>query len=167
MTRSIFTGILLTYTDQMNQLVLTIFKLILVIIIFEGCNSGNQNNSILEGKENQVIVNFPEIKKNIKIVARVWGIAENHEEISILSNSESNIKVVVAEQTFYTSEIFYKKKDKNTLLVFAPLSSYKDDVMQMIAGVKIEIHSLIHANEIQRYNNNYKKMGLRRVSVYD
>jgi hypothetical protein len=68
----------------MNQLLLTIFKLILVIAIFAGCNSGNQNNSILEGKENQVIVNFPEIKQDIKVIARVWGIAGNHEEISIL-----------------------------------------------------------------------------------
>ena len=151
----------------MKQLLLTIFKLIFVTTIFAGCNSGNQNNSLLDGNENQVIVNFPETGQKLKIVARVWGIAGNHEEISILLNSGSSINDTVVKQTFYTSELFYNKKDKNTLLVFAPLSSYKDDVTQMIAGVKIEIHSLINANEIKRYNNNYKKMGLRRVSVYD
>jgi hypothetical protein len=135
-------------------------------VLNSNCNTNNHNDSILEGKSNQVTIEFSENGHQIKIIARVWGIAGNHEEISIMSGHELNINDTMAKQIFYTSKIFYKK-DKNTLLVFAPFSSYKKNVLQTIDNVRMEVHALHTAEEIQRYNDNYSKMGLKRVSVYD
>jgi hypothetical protein len=152
--------------NTMNRRFLIFFSLTFFTVLCSNCNSDKHNDSILEGKSNQVTIDFSENGHQINIIARVWGIAGNHEEITILSGHESNINDSMAKQIFYTSEIFYKK-DKNTLLVFAPFSSYNKDVLQTIDNVKIEVHPLYTADDIQRYNDNYGKMGLKRVSVYD
>lgn len=154
-------------THFMSHSIKMFFGPVISLSICFGCDSISQDNSALAGKDKQVVVDFPEIGQNIKIRSRVWGVAGNHEETSIFSGDGSNAAKSTVKQIFYTSEIFYKKRGKDTLVVFAPNSSFKDDVLKVIGNVQLEIHSLKGFDEVQHYSRKYQDLGLNRISAYE
>lgn len=121
----------------------------------------------MEGKHNKVIVDFPDIQQKIAIEARTWGLAGNHEIISIFPGAEKDPVDSSLIQIFYTSELYYRKKGVDTLIVFTVSSSYKKDFLKKIGNVHLEIHPIHYNHGEINYSRDYKKSGLKRISVYD
>ncbi|MCH5598096.1 hypothetical protein [Niabella ginsengisoli] len=107
------------------------------------------------------------MNQKIKIEARTWGLAGNHEEISIFQINEINPGGVNVKQTFYTNELFYRKRGQDTLQIFAPSSSYKKEYLHRIGNVVLDINPLKRYDQVREFNSKYKEMGLNRISVYD
>ena len=121
----------------------------------------------MEGNESRVIVDFPEINQKIAIEARTWGLAGNHEVISISLFEEPGIPDSSLIQTFYTSELYYRKKGTDTLSVYAMSSSYKDDFLHTIGNVILEVHPINNDADEPDYRNHFKELGLNRITIYD
>ena len=137
------------------------------LIVFTSCNSKDSNKALIESLENELSIEFPEISQNINVRARSWGISGNHEEITFSSDSNALSYDSLQKQIFFTSEIFYKKKGIDTLIIFAPKSSYKDEYLQVIGKVKLVIKPLTNNDDIVEYNKRYVQLGLKKVSIYD
>lgn len=121
----------------------------------------------MEGKQSESVLDFGEMNQKVKIEARVWGVAGNHEEISIFQINETDSDSVNVKQTFYTTELFYRKLGQDTLQIFASSSSYKEEVLHTIGNVILDINPIIGYDQVRAFNSKYKEMGLKRISVYD
>lgn len=104
-----------------------------------------------------------ELKENIYVSARYWGLTGDHQEI-ILSNNPISPKHKSyskdKDYIFYTDEIFYKKEENN-LVVYATknlVSEPKDFDSEVQISVK-EINDDII--------KNYQKYGLEKITVFD
>ena len=52
------------------------------------------------------------------------------------------------------------------MIIFAPESSISEP-LQKFSNIKVILNGLLKADELKDYNENYKKYGLKRISVYD
>lgn len=80
-----------------------------------------------------------------------------------MSLSDSNLPNKTDDYIFYTSEVFYKVGNDNTVTVYASDGSIREPVNKI---EKVVIKGLKTVDEIRDYNKNYKKYGLEIVSVY-
>ena len=142
-------------------------KILLSFALLVSCNSPNKADSFMEGKQSESVLDFGEMNQKVKIEARVWGVAGNHEEISIFQINETDSDSVNVKQTFYTTELFYRKLGQDTLQIFASSSSYKEEVLHTIGNVILDINPIIGYDQVRAFNSKYKEMGLKRISVYD
>jgi hypothetical protein len=97
------------------------------------------------------------------IRAKVWGIAGNHEQI-VVSQSNNKLPDKTNDYIFYTSEIFYKVGKDNNVIVYAAESSISEPVNPI---PNVTIKGLKTYDEINEYTTNYRRYGLKRMSVYD
>lgn len=105
-------------------------------------------------------------KDTLYLSASSWGLAGNNEEI-VLSKygmDKDYIPNKKNDYIFYTSEVFYKIENNNSIILYAPESSISEPINK-ISNVKI--NSLKTVREIKDYNINYKKYELLRISVYN
>ena len=101
------------------------------------------------------------------IRARVWGVSGNHTEILISNDRICKRGRPYNEKTDYifrAPEIYYKIIN-DTLIV------YSESITQMTpenfsASISIKQNKLKDYYQIQDYTRNYKKYGLKKVSVY-
>jgi hypothetical protein len=95
--------------------------------------------------------------------AKNWGIAGNHEEIT-LSFSDSEPANKEKDYIFYTTEIFYKIEKNNSIVIYAAQSSISEPI---IKNPDVKLKVLKNADEIKDYNINYQKYGLQKISIYE
>jgi hypothetical protein len=112
---------------------MTLITLSLSFALFVSCNFPDKVDNFMEGKQSELVIDFDQIKQNIKIEARIRGIAGNHEEISIFQIDESVPGGDIVKQAFYTTELFYRKRGQDTLRIFAASSSYKKEILLVSA----------------------------------
>ena len=98
------------------------------------------------------------------IIPNMHGITGNHQRIIITEESNSNYKKEV-DYAFFTSEIYYKVEN-NKLVVYAPASSILEPTDNNNLLEYVIIKPLKTADSVSDYDNNYKKYGLKKVSVY-
>lgn len=97
------------------------------------------------------------------IRAKVWGIAGNHVQI-VVSQSNNKLPDKTKDYIFYTSEIFYKVGKDYNVIVYATESSISEPVNPI---PNVTIKGLKTHDEINEYTTNYRRYGLKRMSVYD
>lgn len=117
---------------------------------------------------NDYVIDFEELDAKIFIRAKTWGVSGNHEEIVFSSApfQEDNQCSKVECFIFYTSEIFYKKKGTDTLLVFAGASAISEKPNNFSSPIKIVVNELKNYDEVKDYEMNYKKYELSKVDVH-
>jgi hypothetical protein len=69
-------------------------------------------------------------------------------------------------QIFYTSEIYYRSINDDSLLVFAPGSSFST-LLDSIGGVKLKVIPVNNAATLDSLAKNYQLKGLSRLSAYN
>lgn len=92
-----------------------------------------------------------------------WGISGNHNRI-VLTNNISTIMSKETDYVFYTPTIFYRL-DVNELLIYAPLN-LTSIPSKSFKGCKVTLHDLKTSADIEYYKKNYKKLELKKVTVY-
>lgn len=122
-----------------------------------------RKQEFMTAKENTISINLGSESKPLFLRAKVWGVAGNHEQI-VLSKSNNNVPNKTDDYIFYTSEVFYKVGNDNTVIVFATESSISEPVNKI---PNVTVKGLKTADEIRDYNTNYQKYGLERISVYE
>jgi hypothetical protein len=119
----------------------------------------------MEAAESKVSLEFPKVKTNLILHAKVWGISGNHEATTI-SDANGNLSDSSQIQIFYTSEIYYRPNGANTLVVYAPESSFKT-LLGTIGHVKLEVISIDNFDRLNELANTYRAKGLSKLSAYD
>lgn len=111
---------------------------------------------------------FKETNKVLYVETAYWGLAGNHNEISIseISFDEKKVPDKQTDYIFYTSEIFYNKDEKNTIYIFAPQSG-KNIPEIPFKNIEVVFKGLKTADEIKDYDKNYAKYGLEKISIYN
>ena len=137
----------------MNYKINNIFTTIIAISILSGCDF-NLGEPIGTTKS----IEFNELNESIKIEAKAWGLAGNHETVTI-SNEESTI-------TFHVTEIYYKKVGVDSLIIHVASSSFNKKIGKWSSPVTLIFQELKNYDEVQDYCLNYKEYGLSKISVY-
>ena len=122
-----------------------------------------RKEEFMPAKENTISINLGNESRPLFLRAKVWGVAGNHEQI-VLSQSNNSIPNKTDDYIFYTSEVFYKVGNDNTVIVYATESSISEPVNKI---PNVTVKGLKTADEIRDYNTNYQKYGLERISVYE
>lgn len=123
----------------------------------------------MEPSINSQTVVFDEIGEKVYFRAMAWGISGNHNEV-ILSTEPIEPETRKSEKekdyVFYTTEIYYKKKGVDTLLVYAEASSIGKSPRSLSDKITIVPVKLNTYDESLDYQMNYKEYGLSKISVY-
>lgn len=122
-----------------------------------------RKEEFMPAKENTISINLGNESRPLFLRAKVWGVAGNHEQI-VLSQSNNNVANKTDDYIFYTSEVFYKVGNDNTVIVYATESSISEPVNKI---PNVTVKGLKTADEIRDYNINYQKYGLERISIYE
>jgi len=117
--------------------------------------------------QNDYVINFEELNEKVYVKAKAWGLAGNNEEIILSVSPISDEHKAYSKDEcfiFYTSEVYYKKKDTNTLLIYV---DYKSKIPPNLSTkIKIIQIQMKDNAEIQDYRMNYEKYGLSKISIY-
>jgi hypothetical protein len=114
--------------------------------------------------EHSIIIHFPEIQKDIYIKTLCYGLAGNNEQI-IISENKERLKNKKNDYIFYTSEVFYKQKGIDTLEIYVAKSAISEP-QNSFKNINVMLKGLVTSSDIQDYNMNYKKYGLKKISIY-
>lgn len=99
------------------------------------------------------------------ISAKSWGLAGNHEEITISLDSIVELPSDNKQHyIFYTDEIYYCVQNKR-LKVFAPKSSINIPNNFKLKQY-IDVSGIDNSGELKDYRLNYKTKGLKKISVF-
>ena len=142
--------------------ILLIFIIVFISWLFY--QNWSKKESVMSGKTNVVTLNFEDINQKVYLKAKVWGVSGNHKEI-VLSEKRSDVTDNNTDYVFYTSEIYYKIESNGNLIIYAPESSISEPT-EKINGIRVILKGLRHADEINKYKENYRKYGLEKISVY-
>jgi hypothetical protein len=98
------------------------------------------------------------------IKASSWGLTGDHIQIQ-LSTFPIPTRAYDSSKNyiFYEPTIYYQKK-KDTLIIFSP--SLSDLPSQMDTSIKVIQVEIDDPQEMKRYQENYKSIGLTEVSIY-
>ncbi len=112
---------------------------------------------------------FKDLGERVYLRAMSWGITGNHNEIVI---SMKPIKPIDRKSEkgrdfiFYTTEVYYKKQGKDTLFVYSESSSIGKEPKNYRGRIKIIIKRLKTYDDSKKYERNYEKYGLKKISSY-
>ena len=136
-----------------------LISFILALLLFLSCDRSDSDQ--------RSDFSNPEVEKlsesGFYFTRKLGGLVGSVQEISIAKDSLDLLNET-NKITFYTDEIFYKVKS-DTLEIFAPEPSYKDEEYRKINN-HIKIYDLKNKEEIQDYSENYKQYNLERISLY-
>ena len=156
----------------MNKATKEILSVLLIILVIAAVICFQFQKGVGEvdvpSSGNEYVVNFNELNENIYFHAGSWGVAGNHEEI-ILSTEPINENRKYSKDKdyiFYTSDVYYQKKGIDTLIIYAGLSSIGPYPKSFKSAAKVIIQELKNYDEVSDYDNNYKKYGLSKVTIY-
>jgi hypothetical protein len=147
-------------------LALAIVGVIMIALYFFMLKAFDNNRDEIISEQTVI---FEEINDSIYIRARAWGVSGNHNEIIIsLDPIEREGRQAEKEKDyiFYATEIYYKKQGIDTLLIYADGSSIGKKPAVFTERIKIVPVKIKTADEAMKYEKNYKKYGLTKVSAY-
>lgn len=121
------------------------------------------NEEFISTKETMKLIKLGNTNTPLFLKAKIWGVSGNHEEI-ILSQSDSNLSNKNKDYIFFVSEVFYKVEKDNNVILYAPESAISEPIIKMS---NVTIKGMKKADEIRDFSLNYKKYGLKRISVYE
>ncbi|SHK71432.1 hypothetical protein SAMN05443634_10316 [Chishuiella changwenlii] len=146
---------------NIKKYILLIFVIIFIVTLFFFIfNYMNVSMKKIEKITIEKIIVFND-KDSLYITANSWGLAGNNEVI-VLSQSNKKTPNKIDDYIFYTSEIFYKIDNNNTIIIYSPESSINEPDKKIS---NVTIRSLKTFDEINDYNLNFKKYGLERISI--
>jgi len=123
-----------------------------------------RQEDFMPAKKNEVTINLGGTEKPIFLRAKVWGVSGNHEEI-VLSESNKPTSNKTVDYIFYTSDVYYKT-ESNNITLYAPESSISEPI-NGFSSITVNVKGLKSTEEMKDYEANYKKYGLKKISVYD
>jgi len=110
-------------------------------------------------------ITFNDINDTVFIKASSWGLTGDHIQIQVSSFPMINRSYDSTKNyIFYEPTIYYEQK-QDTLIIYTP--SLSDVPSTMNTSVKIRQVQINGPEEINKYKEHYKSLGLNRVSVYD
>jgi hypothetical protein len=150
----------------MSRIKIIILALIVLLILVLGwfCYQ-SLNVDTSSTKENTIILKFENLKEELFLRSKIWGVSGNHEEI-VLSINQTGIVNHEIDYVFYSSEIYFQIINGCTLIIYAPESGISEPKIPF-RDVKIIINGLRNYDDIRNYRINYQKYGLNKVSVYN
>lgn len=146
---------------NIKKILLLFLVLITIGAIWFYCNW--RKEEFMPSKEKTISINLGNESRPLFLRAKTWGVTGNHEQI-VLSQSNNNVPNKTDDYIFYTSEVFYKVENDNSVIVYATESSISEPVNKI---QNVTVKGLKTADEIRDYDNNYQKYGLERISVYE
>jgi hypothetical protein len=147
--------------NKLKKIALLFLLILIIRLVWFYFNCGK--DQVIPEKEKTRSILLKNEGKPLFIRAKVWGIAGNHEQI-VVSQSNNKLPDKTKDYIFYTSEIFYKVGKDNNVIVYAAESSISEPVNPI---PNVTIKGLKTYDEINEYTTNYRKYGLKRMSVYD
>jgi hypothetical protein len=117
---------------------------------------------------NKQVVDFEELDEKVYLRAMSWGVSGNHSEIILSAlpiEPESRKSTKERDYIFYTSELYYKKKGVDTLLIYAAASSIGSIPDSFVDKIKIVPVKLNTYDSLQEYEKKYREYGLSKISV--
>lgn len=126
----------------------------------------NLSSEIGQIKEYSDTIFFEKTDQSIFVKSKIWGLTGDHYRIFFSDKDKVNPdedKDVI----FYQLEIFYKQQGIDSLSIYVPSNVRKEEENTQIGKIKISINSIVVGTQLDNYRQNYKKLGLCRVSVYD
>jgi hypothetical protein len=147
---------------------LTLAILLLITAIGLYTCQFQDKGEVKEPSVNEYAVDFEEQNLKIYIGAKTWGLAGNHERITVSLSPFENNKDYLENKCliFYTSQVYYKKQGRDTLLLYVAASAVPKKSKVLTSSINIIQVELANYDEIQDYELNYKKHGLSKASVY-
>lgn len=136
----------------------------LFLILFLLRKDRSKQSSFLNATTKENIIHFKDINRKVYFRAANWGFSGSHDEI-VLTQNKYTKKNNYTDYYFYTPTIFYKVEKNGTLIIFAPESSIKEP-SKKFSDITIVIRKLKNANEISKYNMNYKDSGLEKICTH-
>ncbi len=118
---------------------------------------------------NEDIIEFPELSEKIYVRAKVWRLAGIHGEI-IMSTSpidKERQSIKGEDVIFYTTDIYYKKRGVDTLIVYMDTNSIAKLPNDLKTPINVIPVGLKNNSEIQDFKKNFKKYGLEKNSIYN
>lgn len=107
------------------------------------------------------------LRDSVFVSARSWGLTGDHQEIIFSSKPISPAHRSYSADSvyiFYTSEVFYKVDNDSVITVYASESSVSESTMKYS---NVVIKGLKSGDALERYNADYQRYGLKRISVYE
>ena len=143
----------------------TFYKILNCLFVSIMCLACGLDKPWMKAIESKVSLEFPEVKTNLTIHARVWGISGNHETTTI-SVTNPNLSESSQLQIFYTSEVYYRQNGVNTLVIHAPESSF-NILLDTIGHVKLKVIPIKNFDTLKDLADTYRIRGLSKLSAYD
>ena len=128
---------------------------------FHNCQSSESKSGFNTVEQKVDSLDFSTTSGRIYLSARQWGIAGNHEQIDIWGSKSSDTI------TLFTSEVYYRKAGRDSMIVYAAQSSIPARVNNAIGEITVHIIGLNTQNEVLDYSANYRGYGLAKLSALD
>jgi hypothetical protein len=145
---------------------LVIGILALMALAYLSSISCRQNGPVVVTSGNYYEIPFDETGEKVYIRARSWGLVGNHQEIIIAASPINNRHLEYFPETQFifldSSDLYYKKLNADTLLVYA--DSVSNTPPHFSSRVRVKQVELIK-DEIGEYAAKYKEYGLTRVDT--
>jgi len=105
----------------------------------------------------------------VYLSGKAWGLAGNHEEIIISTSPIDNSRkpIIGKDFIFYNSEIYFKRRGLDTLLVYAESSSISKIPENLSSRIKVIISKLKTYDELKDFQINYRNYGLTKFTMYN
>lgn len=110
---------------------------------------------------------FPKANTKIYMLARIWGITGNSEEVRLCSEPyefgkrDQDDKCVV----FFTDRLYYKKDGVNSLQIYAPSSSIPLNIKDSVGSIRISVKGLRYFDDIKDFEQNFENYGLMTIAA--
>lgn len=112
-----------------------------------------------------VKVRFQQLDETLYIEPRAWGLAGNHEQILIKTDSTKRAYDQGQDYAFVSDEIYYRHT-ADSLIIYAPSDAIMPPPAQWRSKVVVFCNGLEDYDKVMEYRKNFTQYGLQRVSVY-
>lgn len=108
---------------------------------------------------------FPHLKDTVYLMSSAWGLTGDHIEI-VISNSSiaGRASNKSSDFIFYEPTIYYKQENDSLVIYSLSLANVPGNFNTRIKIKQVKIED---TEEMKKYEQDYGKLGLTRVSVYD
>ena len=136
--------------------------LLAIAVVTFICCTGNTSQQTLTRIE---AVSFPQLGETLFIMPRAWGLAGNHEQILIKTDSTKRAYDKEQDYAFVSDEIYYRHTS-DSLVIYAPSDAIMPLATQWQGKVVVSCNGLLGYDKVMEYRKDYAQYGLQRVSIY-
>lgn len=112
-----------------------------------------------------ISIAFQKLNEHLIIEPRVWGVAGNHQQILVKTDSTKRAYDQDEDYAFVSDEIYYRHTS-DSLVIYAPSDAIMPFPTLWGSRVIVSCNGLDGYDTMIDYRKNYAKYGLQRVSVY-